>query len=175
MENWAFEPEYLNTFAKHYQTGETIPAEYIEKIVAAKNYLAAYGQVRQLQFGILDMTWHTLKEIPSESVEKFEAKAIKKCAVLPAVEGTGFTTSFSHIFAGGYSAGYYSYKWAEVLEADAFSLFKEKGIFNKEVADSFRENILSKGGSIPADQLYRNFRGHDPQPQALIEKLGLGK
>ena len=175
MENWAFEPEYLNSFAKHYQTGEPIPAELIEKVVAAKNYLAGYGQVRQLHFGYLDMAWHTLKEVPEMSTLEFEQKTLAPYAVMPAVEGTGFSTSFSHIFSGGYSAGYYSYKWAEVLEADAFSLFKEKGIFNTEVSSSFRENILSKGGTEDADILYRNFRGHDPQPEALMKKLGLTK
>ena len=175
MENWAFEPEYLNSFAKHYQTGEPIPAELIEKVVAAKNYLAGYGQVRQLYFGYLDMAWHTLKEVPAMSTLEFEQQTLAPYAVMPAVEGTGFSTSFSHIFSGGYSAGYYSYKWAEVLEADAFSLFKEKGIFNTEVSSSFRENILSKGGTEDADILYRNFRGHDPQPEALMKKLGLTK
>ena len=175
MENWAFEPEYLNSFAKHYQTGEPIPAELIEKVVAAKNYLAGYAQVRQLHFGYLDMAWHTLKEVPSMSVLDFETKTLAPYAVMPAVEGTAFSTSFSHIFSGGYSAGYYSYKWAEVLEADAFSLFKEKGIFNTEVSNSFRENILSKGSVEDADVLYRNFRGHDPQPEALMKKLGLTK
>ena len=175
MENWAFEPEYLNSFAKHYQTGEPIPAELIEKVVAAKNYLAGYAQVRQLHFGLLDMAWHTLTELPSESTVEFEAKTLAPYAVMPAVSGTAFSGSFSHIFSGGYSAGYYSYKWAEVLEADAFSLFKEKGIFNTEVAASFRENILSKGSTEEAAVIYRNFRGHDPQPEALMKKLGLTK
>ena len=175
MENWAFEPEYLNSFAKHYQTGEPIPAELIEKIVAAKNYLAGYAQVRQLHYGWLDMSWHTLTELPAESTIEFESKALAPYAVMPAVEGAAFSGSFSHIFSGGYSAGYYSYKWAEVLEADAFSLFKEKGIFNTEVAASFRKNILSKGGTEDEAVIYRNFRGHDPQPEALMEKLGLVK
>ena len=175
MENWAFEPEYLNSFAKHYQTGEPIPAELIEKVVAAKNYLAGYAQVRQLHFGYLDMAWHTLKEVPAMSTIEFEEKTLAPYLVVPAAEGTCFSTAFSHIFSGGYSAGYYSYKWAEVLEADAFSLFKEKGIFNTEVSHSFRENILSKGSTDDADVLYRNFRGHDPQPEALIKKLGLTK
>ena len=175
MENWAFEPEYLNSFAKHYQTGEPIPAELIEKIVAAKNYLAGYAQVRQLHYGWLDMSWHTLTELPAESTIEFESKALAPYAVMPAVEGAAFSGSFSHIFSGGYSAGFYSYKWAEVLEADAFSLFKEKGIFNTEVAASFRENILSKGGTMDEAVIYRNFRGHDPQPEALMEKLGLVK
>ena len=173
LENWGYEPEYLNSFAKHYQTGEPIPAELIEKIVAAKNYLAGYGQVRQLHFGYLDMNWHSLTSVPEMSVIEFEQSVLAPYETLPAVADTGFSTSFSHIFSGGYSAGYYSYKWAEVLEADAFSLFKEKGIFNQEVAKSFRENVLSKGASDEASVLYRNFRGHDPQPQALMKKLGL--
>ncbi len=175
MENWAFEPEYLNSFAKHYQTGEPIPAELIEKIVAAKNYLAGYAQVRQLHYGWLDMSWHSLTELPAESTVAFEQKALAPYAVMPSVEGAAFSGSFSHIFSGGYSAGYYSYKWAEVLEADAFSLFKEQGIFNTEVASSFRRNILSKGGTEDEAEIYRNFRGHDPQPEALMEKLGLVK
>ena len=175
MENWAYEPEYLNSFAKHYQTGEPIPAELIEKIVAAKNYLAAYGQVRQLHFGYLDMAWHSLKEVPQVSTVEFEQSVLAPWGVLPAAEGAAFSTSFSHIFSGGYSAGYYSYKWAEVLEADAFSLFKEKGIFNTEVADSFRKNILEMGGAEDEAVIYRNFRGHDPQPEALMKKLGLTK
>ena len=175
LENWGFEPEYLNSFAKHYETGEPIPAELIEKIVAAKNYLAGYGQVRQLHFGYLDMNWHSLTSVPEMSVIDFEHSVLAPYETLPAVSDTGFSTSFSHIFSGGYSAGYYSYKWAEVLEADAFSLFKEKGIFNPEVAKSFRDNVLSKGGTEEASELYRNFRGHDPQPQALMEKLGLTK
>ena len=175
MENWAFEPEYLNSFAKHYKTGEPIPAELIEKIVAAKNYLAGYAQVRQLHYGWLDMSWHTLTELPAEGTVEFETKALAPYAIMPAVEGAAFSGSFSHIFSGGYSAGYYSYKWAEVLEADAFSLFKEKGIFNTDVAASFRKNILSKGGTEDEAVIYRNFRGHDPQPEALMEKLGLTK
>ena len=175
MENWAFEPEYLNSFAKHYQTGEPISNELIDKVVAAKNYLAGYAQVRQLHYGLLDMAWHTLTELPSEGTVEFESKALAPYAVMPAVNGTAFSGSFSHIFSGGYSAGYYSYKWAEVLEADAFSLFQEKGIFNTEVAASFRENILSKGSTEEAAVIYRNFRGHDPKPEALMKKLGLTK
>jgi len=174
MENWAYEPEYLNTFAKHYQTGEVIPQDLIDKIVASKNYLAAYSQVRQLQFGILDMSWYTLKEIPSDiDPIAFEKAALEPSKVIYSDPECAISTTFGHIFTGGYAAGYYSYKWAEVLEADAFSLFAEKGIFNKEVAASFRENILSKGSSQEEDVLYRNFRGHDPKPQALLEKLGI--
>ncbi|MBE6250434.1 MAG: M3 family metallopeptidase [Bacteroidales bacterium] len=175
MENWAYEPEYLNTFAKHYQTGEAIPMELIDKIVAAKNFQAGYAQVRQLHFGYLDMTWHTQTQVQSESTIGFEHKTLAPYSVMPLVEGCGFSTSFSHIFTGGYSAGYYSYKWAEVLEADAFSLFKEKGIFNTEVSGAFRKEILEKGGMEDESVIYRNFRGHDPQPEALMEKLGLTK
>ena len=175
MENWAFKKEFLSSFAKHYQTGEAIPDELINKIIAARNYLSGYGNIRQLSFGINDMAWHSLTKVPSTSVEAFEKEAIKATQLLPAVDSTCFTTSFSHIFAGGYSAGYYSYKWAEVLEADAFSLFEEKGIFSKEVAASFRDNILSKGNLMDADVLYRNFRGRDPKPEALLVKLGMGK
>ena len=173
MENWGYEPEYLNTFARHYETGENIPDELIDKIVASKNFLSGYSQVRQLQFGLLDMAWHSLGKLPDIDPVEFEKKALKPYEIMPAVAETAISPGFSHIFAGGYAAGYYSYKWAEVLEADAFSLFKEKGIFNTEVSHSFRDNILSKGGSEDAAVLYRNFRGHDPQPEALMEKLGL--
>ena len=175
MENWAYEPEYLNTFAKHYQTGEAIPTELIDKIVAAKNYLAGYAQVRQLHFGLLDMAWHTLDVLPTETTIEFEQKVLAPYLVIPSVPGCGSSNSFSHIFSGGYSAGYYSYKWAEVLEADAFSLFQEKGIFNTEVSNAFRKEILEKGGMEDEAVIYRNFRGHDPQPEALMEKLGLTK
>ena len=173
MENWAYEPEFLNTFARHYQTGEEIPAALIDKIVASKNYLAAYAQVRQLQLGILDMAWHDILAVPSEEVVAYEKRVLAPTAVLPSIPECCTSTAFSHIFSGGYSAGYYSYKWSEVLEADAYSLFEQKGIFNREVADSFRENILSKGSSEPEDVLYRRFRGHDPQPEALLNKLGI--
>lgn len=175
MENWAVQKAYLQSFAKHYQTGEVIPQELIDKIVDAKNYLAAYMNVRQLTYGISDMAWHSLTNTDISSIEGFEKSAVSKCAILPTVDSTAFSPSFSHIFAGGYSAGYYSYKWAEVLEADAFSLFEEKGIFNKDVAASFRDNILSKGNSEDADVLYRKFRGRDPKPDALLRKMGLVK
>ena len=173
MENWATEKEYLASWAKHYKTGEVMPDELIRKIVDSKNFNSGYAQVRQLTFGICDMAWHTLEKVPSESVEKFETEAVAKCQIMPVVKGTAFSPSFSHIFAGGYAAGYYSYKWAEVLEADAFQLFKERGIFNKEVSGSFRKNILSRGNTEDADVLYRNFRGRDPKPEALLEKLGM--
>ena len=173
MENWAFEPEYLETFARHYKTDETIPAGLIDRIVATRNFLAAYSQVRQLDFGILDMSWHDIREVPSEDVATYEKAVLAPSGLLPRVPETCISTSFSHIFSGGYSAGYYSYKWAEVLEADAFSLFQEKGIFNRDVARSFRKELLSKGGSEDAAVLYRNFRGHDPKPEALLLKLGI--
>ena len=175
MENWGYEPEYLNSFAKHYQTGEAIPAELIEKIVAAKNFQAGYAQVRQLHFGYLDMKWHSQTSLPEVGALEFEKQTLAPYSVMPSVEGTAFSTSFSHIFTGGYSAGYYSYKWAEVLEADAYSLFKEKGIFNTEVSNAFRKEILEKGGTEDEAVIYRNFRGHNPQPDALMQKLGLTK
>ncbi|MBR5670675.1 MAG: M3 family metallopeptidase, partial [Bacteroidales bacterium] len=173
MENWAFEPEWLNTFAKHYKTGEAIPQDLIDKLVAAKNFQAGYAFVRQLQFCTLDMAWYTSTSVPEGRAIDFEHKVLAPTAVMPVIEGTAISPQFNHIFSGGYSAGYYSYKWAEVLEADAFSIFKEKGIFNKEVAASFRENILSKGNLEDADVLYRNFAGRDPRPEALLEQNGL--
>ena len=173
MENWAYEPEFLQGFAKHYKTGETIPAELIEKISASRNYNAAYLQVRQLNFGILDMAWHDQKTMSEEPTVEFEKRVLSRMAVLPDVPGTAISTSITDLFSGGYAAGYYSYKWSEVLEADAFSLFKEKGIFSREVAESFRANILSKGGSEDEAVMYRNFRGHDPEVGALLRKLGI--
>ncbi|MGM9742788.1 MAG: M3 family metallopeptidase [Candidatus Cryptobacteroides sp.] len=173
MENWAFEPEYLDSFAKNYKTGEVIPDTLVSRIVKAKNYLSGYYQVRQLDFGTLDMAWHTLAALPEAGTLDFERAAMAPSSLMPKPEGTAISPSFNHIFSGGYSAGYYSYKWAEVLEADAFSLFKENGIFDRETAASFRENILSKGDSEDPAVLYRNFRGHDPEPSALMEKLGL--
>lgn len=173
MENWAYEPAWLQTFAKHWQTGEMLPQAYIDRIVAARNYLAGYAQVRQLQFGIADMAWHTGDGAPAEDVVAFEQETLRASAVLPQVPGIVFSPSFNHIFSGGYAAGYYSYKWAEVLEADAFEYFKENGIFSRSAAEHFRRTLLSRGGSVDADVLYRNFRGRDPQPEALLQKLGL--
>ncbi len=179
-ENFGYEEEFLANFAKHYKTGEVIPAELIAKIKNSQNYLAAYGQVRQLHFGIIDMAWHTLSGKLEGDAKVFEKKILAPYAVLPEVDETAICPAFSHIFAGGYAAGYYSYKWAEVLEADAFELFQEKrdasedhSIFNKEAADRFRENILSKGDTEDPAVLYRNFRGRDPRPEALMKKLGL--
>ena len=173
LENWATEKEYLDLWAVHYESGEQMPAELIAKIVDAKNYLAAYMNVRQLSFGMTDMAWHSLTEPYTGDVEAFEKASMKPTQIVPEVEGTGMATSFSHIFSGGYAAGYYGYKWAEVLDADAFSLFKEKGIFNTEVSTSFRENVLSKGGVEHPMELYVRFRGHKPDQKALIERMGL--
>ena len=165
MENWAYEKEFLDLFAVDYRTGEKMPAELIRRILDAKNYLAAYSHIRQVAYGLCDMAWYSI----SEPVKMPVARA----QVLPYVDGQCTSTSFGHIFSGGYAAGYYSYKWAEVLEADAFSLFKEKGIFDRETAASFRENILSKGGSEHPMKLYVRFRGHKPDTQALFDKMGI--
>ena len=170
MENWGYEKEYLTTFAKHYQTGQPLPDELIAKIKASKNYLSAYYHMRQLQFGILDMNYHTRTAPIEGEIIKFEKNALLSTDVLPTVPECIISTSFSHIFAGGYAAGYYSYKWAEVLAADGFSLFEEKGIFDKATAAKFR-HLLEQGGSVEAAQLYREFRGHDPEPEALLRQL----
>ena len=172
MENWATEKEYLDMWAVHYQTGEAIPAELVEKIVAAKNYLAAYGNVRQLSFGMSDMAWHTMTEPYEGEIEPFEMKAMAPVQVTPVVEGTAMAPAFTHIFSGGYAAGYYGYKWAEVLAADAFSLFKEKGIFDAATAKSFR-HLLEQGGQRHPMDIYVEFRGHKPETQALVEAMGL--
>ena len=173
MENWAVEKEFLDRFAKHYQTGETIPAKLVQKVVDSQNYLAGYLSVRQLSFGYLDMAWHTLEAPYTGNVKDFEEQAWKKTQIFPMVDGVCMSTQFTHLFAGGYAAGYYGYKWAEVLDADAFSVFKEKGLFNKEVAASFRKNILEKGGTEHPMVLYKRFRGHEPTVDALLERSGL--
>jgi peptidyl-dipeptidase Dcp len=173
MENWAVEKEFLDRFAVHYQTGEKIPAELVQKIVDAQNYLAGYLSIRQLSFGYLDMAWHTQEKPFNGNVKEFEENAWAKTRIFPVIEDVCMSTQFSHLFAGGYAAGYYSYKWAEVLDADAFSVFKEKGLFNKEVAQSFRKNILEKGGTEHPMVLYKRFRGHEPTVDALLERSGL--
>ena len=173
MENRAYEKEFLDLFAVDYRTGEKMPAELIRRILDAKNYLAAYSHIRQVAYGLCDMAWHSISEPVKMPVVDFEKKAIARAQVLPYVDRQCTSTSFGHIFSGGYAAGYYSYKWAEVLEADAFSLFKEKGIFDRETAASFRENILSKGGSEHPMKLYVRFRGHKPDTQALFDKMGI--
>lgn len=173
LENWATEAEFLDMIAVHYQTGEKMPKELIDKIVASKNYLAAYANVRQLSFGISDMAFHSITEPIDIDIADFEKEAMAKCQILPYIPETAMCSAFSHIFSGGYASGYYSYKWAEVLDADAFSLFKEKGIFNREVAEKFREELLSKGGTEHPMTLYVNFRGHKPETKALIDRMGL--
>ncbi|MDR1678594.1 MAG: M3 family metallopeptidase [Prevotellaceae bacterium] len=173
LENWATEKEYLDGFAVHYQTGEKIPAELIEKIKASENFNVAYACLRQLSFGYLDMAWHTQIHPFSGDVQAFEKQAWSKAIVLPQVAETCMSVQFSHVFAGGYAAGYYSYKWAEVLDADAFSVFKKNGIFDAKTAASFRENILSKGGSEDPAVLYRRFRGQDPTIDALLIRNGV--
>ena len=173
MENFAIEKEFLNTFAKHYQTNEPIPAEMIQRIVNASNFNVAYACLRQLSFGLLDMAWYTRTEPFEGDVRTYEKEAWAKTQLLPNVPEACMTVQFSHIMAGGYSAGYYSYKWAEVLDADAFSLFKEKGIFNKEVANSFRKHVLSKGGTEHPITLYKRFRGQSPDIQALLKRNGI--
>lgn len=175
MENFAVEKEFLHTFARHYQTGELIPDELVQRIVDSRNFNAAYACLRQVSFGLLDMAWYTRTTPFEGDVMAYEKQAWARAQVLPSVEGTCMSTQFSHIFAGGYSAGYYSYKWAEVLDADAFSLFKQKGIFNREVAESFRENILSKGGTEHPMTLYKRFRGQEPTIDALLIRNGIKK
>ena len=173
MENFAIEKEFLNTFAKHYQTNEPIPGEMIQRIVDASNFNVAYACLRQLSFGLLDMAWYTRTEPFDGDVRSYEKEAWAKTQLLPNVPEACMTVQFSHIMAGGYSAGYYSYKWAEVLDADAFSLFKEKGIFSKEVANSFREHVLSKGGTEHPMTLYKRFRGQTPDIDALLKRNGI--
>lgn len=175
MENFAVEKEFLHTFARHYQTGELIPDELVQRIVDSRNFNAAYACLRQVSFGLLDMAWYTRTTPFEGDVMAYEKQAWTRAQILPPVEGTCMSTQFSHIFAGGYSAGYYSYKWAEVLDADAFSLFKQKGIFNREVAESFRENILSKGGTEHPMTLYKRFRGQEPTIDALLIRNGIKK
>lgn len=175
MENFAVEKEYLDLFAVHYQTGEKIPQELVQKIIDSRNFQAGYFSLRQLGFGILDMAWHTITKPVTEDVDSFEKKVLNPLDVLPPVKGTNMSVTFGHIFEGGYAAGYYGYKWAEVLDADAFELFKEKGIFNREVAQSFRENILSRGGSEHPMTLYKRFRGQEPTIDALLKRSGLKK
>ena len=175
MENFAVEKEFLHTFARHYQTGELIPDELVQRIVDSRNFNAAYACLRQVSFGLLDMAWYTRTTPFEGDVMAYEKQAWTRAQILPPVEGTCMSTQFSHIFAGGYSAGYYSYKWAEVLDADAFSLFKQKGIFNREVAESFRENILSKGGTEHPMMLYKRFRGQEPTIDALLIRNGIKK
>ena len=175
MENFLPKKEFLATFAFHYETGELIPDELIQRIVRAQNYNVAYACIRQLSFGILDMAWYS-RHTPFEGdVLTYEQEAWSSTQLLPFVEGTNMTTRFGHIMSGGYSAGYYSYKWSEMLDADAFSLFEERGIYNGEVATAFREHILSKGSSEHPKELYRRFRGQDATIDALMKRDGIIK
>lgn len=175
LENWCYEKEALELFAKHYKTGEIIPMELIEKIKKSANFLEGIQTVRQLSFGMLDMAWHAIDPTEITNVKAHELKAFENTKLYPDIPENCMSTAFSHIFQGGYSAGYYSYKWAEVLDADAYAYFKEKGIFAKEIATKFKENILSKGGSEDPMILYKRFRGKEPNPDALLERAGLLK
>lgn len=173
FENWCYEKECLDLFAKHYQTGEKIPEELIEKIKKAANFQQGYMTMRQISFALLDMAYHSPDPSVISDIGRFEAQLMKKTDLLPKVPGTMASTSFSHIFQGGYSSGYYSYKWAEVLDADAFELFLERGVFDHDTASSFERNILSAGGTEHPSLLYRRFRGRDPKPDALLKRSGL--
>lgn len=173
MENFAIEKDFLNTFARHYETGEVLPDDLIKRMVDASNFNVAYTCLRQVSLGLLDMAWYTRNTPFEGDVKAYEQQAWVKAQILPVVKEACMSTQFSHIFAGGYSAGYYSYKWAEVLDADAFSLFKQKGIFNREVAGSFRNNILSKGGTEHPMVLYKRFRGQEPSIDALLIRNGI--
>lgn len=173
LENWCFEKECLDLFAFHYETGEVIPNELVEKIKASSNFREASGIMRQLNFGMLDMAYHTINPEDIKDVKTFEDVVTKKTSLFPLNDYSCFSTSFAHIFAGGYSAGYYSYKWAEVLDADAFEYFKENGIFNREIGEKFKECILSKGGTKHPMELYKDFRGAEPDNKALLKRAGL--
>ena len=175
MENYATEKEFLRTFAYHFESGEPIPDELIDRIIKSKNYLSAYGCLRQVSLGLLDMAYYTQKDEFKEDIITFEKDAWKDAIITKQLPNTCMTTQFSHIISGGYAAGYYSYKWAEVLDADAFSLFKKNGIFDKNTALSFRENILSKGGTEHPMTLYKRFRGQEPTIDALLERNGIKK
>ena len=172
MENWCYEKECLDLFARHYQTGESIPLDLVERLKGSATFMEGYATLRQVGLATLDLTWHTTQPEKIGSVAEFEEKTIARMDILPKVEGTNTSASFNHIFQGGYSAGYYSYKWAEVLDADAFEYFADAGIFNNEVARKF-EKLLSAGGSIDPSELYREFRGREADPKALLRRAGL--
>lgn len=173
MENWVNEQEALALYARHYENGKVIPQELVERIKASSNFQAGWMSMRQLTFGMLDLAWHAQDPSEVDDVEAFERAQTSRTLFFPPVAGTSMSASFSHIFAGGYSAGYYSYKWAEVLDADAFEFFQEKGIFNREVADKFRSHVLSRGGTEHPMELYKKFRGREPDPKALLRRDGL--
>ncbi|MCG2419220.1 M3 family metallopeptidase [Aequorivita sp. F47161] len=173
LENWCYEKETLELFATHYKTGEVIPMEYVEKIKESATFLEGMATLRQLSFGLLDMAWHGQDPSGIKEVKAFELAAFNDTQLYPDVRENCMSTSFSHIFQGGYSAGYYSYKWAEVLDADAFALFKQEGIFNKKIADRFKGFVLSQGGTLDPMELYIKFRGQKPDPEALLKRAGL--
>jgi peptidyl-dipeptidase Dcp len=173
MENFAYEKEWLDTWATHYRTGEKIPDEIIRKIKEASTFNEGYASFRQLGFGFLDMAWHTITTPVTANISGFETEAMAKTDLFPAITGTNMSAAFGHIFGGGYAAGYYGYKWAEVLEADAFSYFSETGIFNSETAASFRKNILEKGGTEKPHDLYLRFRSKEPSMDALLKRSGM--
>ncbi len=173
MENWAYEPEALALFAYHYETGEIIPMELVNKIKESASFQEGIATMRQLSFGLLDMGWHGQDPSNITDIKAFETEQFAATQLYPDVKENAMSTAFSHIFQGGYSSGYYSYKWAEVLDADAFEYFQEKGIFNKEVATKFKENVLSKGGTEHPMLLYKRFRGQEPKPEALLKRAGL--
>ncbi|HBL34288.1 MAG TPA: peptidase M3, partial [Porphyromonadaceae bacterium] len=173
MENWLVEKEYLDRFAFHYQTGEKMPQELVQKIIDASNYTTGYLCLRQLSFGYLDMAWYTLEKPFDGDVRAFEQTAMQRVQLMPVVPEACMSTAFGHIFSGGYAAGYYSYKWSEVLDADAFSVFKKNGIFDRKTAQSFRTNILEKGNTEDPSKLYLRFRGQEPSIDALLERNGI--
>ena len=173
LENWCYEKEALEIFAKHYETGEVLPMEYVKKIKESSTFMEGMATLRQLSFGLLDMNWHGVDPSTIKNVKEYEDKTFKETSLYPKTPQTCMSTSFSHIFQGGYSSGYYSYKWAEVLDADAFEFFKENGIFDKETAEKFKNNILSKGGTEDPMILYKQFRGQEPKPEALLRRAGL--
>ena len=173
MENYAFEKQWLDKVAEHYETGEKIPADLVQKIIDSGNFHSGYAFVRQISFGLNDMAWHSIEKPLDESVAEFESGAMQATELFPRLETSCMSPAFSHIFAGGYAAGYYGYKWAEVLDADAFDAFKQNGIYDKETADSFRMNVLERGGSEHPMDLYKRFRGQEPSIEPLLKRSGL--
>jgi peptidyl-dipeptidase Dcp len=173
MENWLAEKEFLDKIAVHYKDKSPIPSEMVKSLIDAANFNAGYACCRQLSFGLLDMAWHTIEKPFDGSPEEFEKKAWKEVQLMPEIQGTLMSTNFSHIFSGGYAAGYYGYKWAEVLDADAFDEFKRNGIFDRKTAEAFRHEILEKGGTVNPDKLYLAFKGRKPTIDALLRRNGV--
>ena len=175
MENWASDPDVLPMYARHYKTGEPMPAQLIAKIKQAEKFNQGFATVEYLAASLLDMEWHTLTSEPRTDAEGFEKAALKKIGLMPEIYPRYRSTYFQHIFAGGYAAGYYSYIWSEVLDSDAFQAFKEKGLFDPELAAAFRKKILERGGSEDAMEMYKNFRGREPSVEPLMKKRGLNE